>query len=114
VRQEFILAQLQHQYPEAIDQIIENKEKLRDLNGFANADFVVIAKKGFQMIEDCNGKVVGEHPVYQATHGYSPDNKEMDAAFFIVGSSIETGKNLGRISMTAITPFIAQKMNIEI
>lgn len=109
-----ILLKLQKAHPEAIDKIIDRKNDIAALQGLPNADFVVIVKKGFELSEDYNGKVVGEVPYYKATHGYSPELTEMDAAFFMVGNSVQAGKNLGRMNVTDVAPLIAGKLNIKL
>ncbi|MGH9697389.1 MAG: alkaline phosphatase family protein, partial [Bryobacteraceae bacterium] len=49
----------------------------------------------------------------RGVHGYSPDNPDLLAAFFIEGPGIRHGLNLGQIDMRSIAPTLARSLGIK-
>jgi predicted AlkP superfamily pyrophosphatase or phosphodiesterase len=49
----------------------------------------------------------------RGTHGYSPDNPDLLASFFIEGPGIRQGVNLGEIDMRSIAPTLARFLGIQ-
>lgn len=47
-------------------------------------------------------------------HGYMPDRPEMRASFFIMGTGIAPGKQLGVIDMRQIAPTLAAILGVEL
>lgn len=49
----------------------------------------------------------------RGTHGYSPDNRDLLASFFIEGPGIRHGLNLGEIDMRSIAPTLARLLGVK-
>ncbi|MFL6620346.1 MAG: alkaline phosphatase family protein [Povalibacter sp.] len=84
---------------------------LLKLEGFSGAEFVVEFAPGFYFGSSWRGELLTPAP-YKGTHGYLPDRAEMHAAFFIKGSGIAAGRNLGVIDMRQIAPTLAKTLNV--
>jgi len=48
----------------------------------------------------------------RGTHGYSPDNPDLLASFFIAGPGIAPGLNLGQIDIRSIAPTLAYFLGV--
>ncbi|MFL6575858.1 MAG: alkaline phosphatase family protein, partial [Povalibacter sp.] len=74
-------------------------------------EFVVEFAPGFYFGSSWRGELLTPAP-YKGTHGYLSDRAEMHAAFFIKGSGIAAGRNLGVIDMRQIAPTLAKTLNV--
>lgn len=83
------------------------------LGGFPQAAFVVDVKPGYRFGSALTAPVV--RPGRTAgTHGYLPDLAEMRSSFFIVGSGVPSGKDLGKIDMRDIAPTLGAKLKVSL
>jgi hypothetical protein len=48
------------------------------------------------------------------THGNLPDDRAMDAAFFVAGPGIPAGRALGRIDMRDVAPTLAARLDLAL
>jgi hypothetical protein len=91
------------------------REAIRPLGGFPDAAFLVVFKSGYYAASaNPAGDLVTEFHGQHGGHGFSPDDPEMRASFFISGSGIARGRNLGVIDMRQIAPTVAQLMGVSL
>jgi predicted AlkP superfamily pyrophosphatase or phosphodiesterase len=88
-------------------------EQVRQLGGWPAAQFVVELKPGYTFGLRPSGPLVTES-AYRGMHGYVPDRKEMNSAFFITGPGITAGKSLGEIDMRDIAPTLAAILGVRL
>jgi predicted AlkP superfamily pyrophosphatase or phosphodiesterase len=81
-------------------------DEIRKYGGFPNAAFVIALKPGYVTGAGLGGALVTD-TLGKGTHGYLTDFPEMRASFFILGSGIAQGKDLGVVDMRRIAPTIA-------
>jgi predicted AlkP superfamily pyrophosphatase or phosphodiesterase len=86
---------------------------LRAAGGFPDAAFLVGLEHDYRMGSDLDGPVVRTAEAY-GTHGMLPDDRAMDAAFFVAGPGIPAGRSLGRIDMRDIAPTLAARLGISL
>ncbi len=83
------------------------------LGGFPDAAFLVELKPGYQLGYAFSGPLVTPAPS-TGMHGYLPDRPEMRASFFIMGTGIARGKQLGVIDMRQIAPTLAGILGVPL
>ena len=71
-----------------------NTTEAQKMGGFPEAAFVVCARPGYAISTSLEGAVTGATKA-GGTHGYFPELREMDSAFFIAGPGIAAGRDLG-------------------
>lgn len=95
-----------------IDRVLEG-HKAAIIGGFPDAAFVVGVRPGFRLGRSLVAPVSGSaRPA--GTHGYFPDVPEMESAFFIAGTGIPRGRNLGRVDMRDIAPTLAALVGVSL
>ncbi len=107
-----LLKQLAADPENGINRIVE-RDELQKLGGFPTASFLVDLKPGFQMEFSFSGPVHRESAP-GGTHGYLPEHSEMRASFFVTGSGIAHGRNLGEIDMRQIAPSLAEALGVSL
>lgn len=95
-----------------IARILESAE-IKKMGGFPDAAFLVELKPGYSLGTSLTGPIVTPAPSTGA-HGYLPDRPEMRASFFLLGHSVEQGKNLGLIDMRQIAPTLASILGVKL
>jgi predicted AlkP superfamily pyrophosphatase or phosphodiesterase len=88
-----------------VDRIL-GPEEIRKYGGFPDAAFVVVMKIGYLTGGGLSGAMVTDSPE-KGAHGFMPDFPDMHASFFLMGSGLAHGKDLGTIDMRRIAPTIA-------
>jgi len=106
-----ILAGLAADPANGIDRILDRQEIAR-LGGTTEAAFWVSMKSGRSTVAG-PGSALLQDVAYKGTHGYSPENPDMAAAFFISGPGI-VRKRLGVIDMRDIGPTIGQVLDAQL
>jgi predicted AlkP superfamily pyrophosphatase or phosphodiesterase len=96
----------------AIARVIEQPE-LAKMGGFPSASFLIELKPGAEPGYALSGPLEQPAPG-TGTHGYLPDRPEMRASFFIMGSSIAAGRDLGVIDMRQIAPTVASILGVRL
>ncbi len=86
---------------------IDGRAEIERHGAFPDAAFIVVMKPGFYAAASLMGEVVSEFPAGHGGHGFSPEFPEMNAAFFISGTGIARGRDLGIIDMRQIAPTLA-------
>jgi predicted AlkP superfamily pyrophosphatase or phosphodiesterase len=81
--------------------------------GFEGAAFVVGLRGEHRFGDDLYGPTVREGEPW-GTHGNLPDDRAMDAAFFVAGPGIAAGRRLGRIDMRDIAPTLAARLDLTL
>lgn len=78
-------------------------------------DLVLSAKSGYAFFDVAGGdEIVTKRDERQrGTHGYDPDEPEMQAAFIAWGAGIRPGARLGLISNTSIAPTMALLLGLK-
>lgn len=83
--------------------------------GAPEASFVVTLRKGFVPGPSLSGDLVTPIPDHRGTHGYDPrTTPEMRASFFVSGSGVAHGKDLGIVDMRSIAPTLAKLLGITL
>lgn len=88
-------------------------EEVATTGGFAGAAFVVGLRGEHRFGDDLYGATVRDGDAW-GTHGMLPDDREMDAAFFVAGSGIARGRPLGRIDMRDVGPTLAARLDLAL
>ena len=92
---------------------VYDKEDLKKLKGFPNADFALNAREGYAFSNECEGKLITDSGKTKATHGYSPKNKQLYFSYFIMGPGIPKGKKITEaIKLIDVAPTLAALMNV--
>jgi predicted AlkP superfamily pyrophosphatase or phosphodiesterase len=86
-----------------IAQILDQKA-IAALGGNPQAVFWVNMKANFSVVNSAGDLVSAKTG---GTHGYSPENPEMLASFFMAGPGVRTDAALGEIDMRSIAPTLA-------
>ena len=75
--------------------------------------FVVAWKLGYSGGGALTGPIIV--PVVRAgTHGYLPEHSELHSSFFMEGTGVAKGRNLGEIDMRQIAPTVAQLFGVRL
>ncbi len=88
-----------------VDRIL-GPEEIKKYGGFPDAAFVIVMKDGYLTGGGLSGAMVTDSPE-KGAHGFMPDFPQMHASFFVMGSGVAHGKDLGTIDMRRIAPTIA-------
>ena len=92
---------------------VADRAAARPMGGFPDAAFVVALRSGYRLGSKLQGPVTAAvRP--GGTHGYAPDVPEMNSAFFIAGSGIAAGRDLGQIDMRDIAPTLAALLGVPL
>jgi predicted AlkP superfamily pyrophosphatase or phosphodiesterase len=91
---------------------ILNRDEIKERGGFADAAFLVVLKPGYYAGGGTTGEVITEIHGVHGGHGFSPDEPEMRAAFFLSGDGIARHRDLGVIDMRQIAPTMAKLLGI--
>lgn len=88
--------------------------EMRGAGGFPDAFCVVEFAPGFYAGGNLIGPLITPMPPGHGGHGYSPQVPDMQAAFFISGAGIATGRDLGVIDMRQIAPTLAARLGVAL
>ncbi len=95
-----------------IHRVLE-KEDIASLGGFPNAAFLVGMREGFKISEEASGPRLRSFKA-SGSHGFLPDQADMNSVFFISGSGIPSALPLGFIDMRDISPTLARILAISL
>jgi predicted AlkP superfamily pyrophosphatase or phosphodiesterase len=96
-----------------IAEVLE-RDAIRQRGAFPDASFLIVMKLGYYALADATSPLLSDVPGAQGSHGFSPEYPEMRAAFFIAGSGIAHGRDLGLIDMRQIAPTVAQLLGVRL
>jgi predicted AlkP superfamily pyrophosphatase or phosphodiesterase len=99
-----LLAGLAANPANGIDRIV-SKDELRERGGFPDAAFLIAFKPGWSIGDKLSGELITA-PSYKGMHGYWPDLRDMNSAFFLIGPGV-AAHSLGEIDMRTIAPTLA-------
>jgi predicted AlkP superfamily pyrophosphatase or phosphodiesterase len=92
---------------------IMNKKEIATHGGAEVAEFWVDMKSNYAIDGALREPLAAETKV-SGTHGYSPDNPDLLASFFISGPGIPSGLNLGQIDMRSVAPTLASYLGTRL
>ena len=95
-----------------IHRVLEKGDIAR-LGGFPNATFLVGMREGFRISEEASGPRLRPFKA-SGSHGFLPDQADMNSVFFISGSGIPSALPLGLIDMRDIAPTLARVLAINL
>jgi hypothetical protein len=81
------------------------------LGGFPGAAFVVGLAPGCRLGGSLEPPALRAGAV-RGSHGMLPEDRNMDAAFFVVGPGVAAGRALGRIDMRDVAPMLAARLGL--
>lgn len=96
-----------------IAQILD-RDQIHALGGFPDAEFVLALKPGYLTTGGLTGPLVTDQPPEAGAHGYLPTFPEMRASFFVMGTGIAQGRDLGVIDMRRIAPTVASVLGAKL
>ena len=81
--------------------------------GFPEADFVIVAQRGYELRDNITGPYCSTNCTQKAQHGYSEDFPDMYASFMLRGEGIEE-KNIKGMRLIDVAPTLAAVMGFEL
>jgi len=96
-----------------IAEVLEG-DAIKQRGAFPDASFLIVMKLGYYALADATSPLVSDVPGTAGSHGFSPEYPEMRAAFFVAGSGIARGRDLGLIDMRQIAPTVAQLLGVRL
>ncbi len=96
-----------------IAEVLE-RDAIKQRGAFPDASFLVVMKLGYYALADATSPMVSDVQGTPGSHGFSPAYPEMRAAFFIEGTGIAHGRDLGLIDMRQIAPTVAQLLGVRL
>ena len=105
-----LLARLSAEPANGIARVLGPKE-IAAYGGWPDAAFWVDMRTNFAVVS--TGPLVRERRVGGA-HGYAPDHPELLASFFIAGSNVKRGLDLGEIDMRSVAPTLAECLGVKL
>ena len=108
-----ILSQLAADPKNGISAVLRDEDAVAQ-GALPQASFLVDCRSGYAMGGDLSGAVVTPTNKTTGTHGYLNSHPEMSSAFFVIGTGIKAGKNLGKIDIRSIAPTLARELDVEL
>lgn len=84
-----------------------DKNQIARRGGFPEAEFLIVLKPGYYTGTAFRGDLVTEVKGTHGSHGFTPEDPEMHASFFVAGKGIAAGRDLGVVDMRRIAPTVA-------
>lgn len=110
---EEILNQLKMDDKSGILEVLNNEESVKR-GGFADCDFVLVARKGYELRDNAAGEYCTTDISQKAQHGYSEEFEEMRASFLIEGKGIRQGRDIGKMNLIDVAPTLAELMGFSL
>jgi len=107
-----ILRKLAEDPSHGIQSVLE-RESIARLGGFPDAAFLVGMREGFKVSEEASGPRLRSFNA-AGSHGFLPDQADMNSVFFISGPGIPSGQPLGLIDMRDVAPTVARLLSIAL
>lgn len=107
-----VLAGLEAEPRAGITRVLRGGE-VAGSGGFEGAAFVVGLRGEHRFGDDLYGPILRDGEPW-GTHGNLPDDRAMDAAFFVAGPGIPAGRRLGRIDMRDVAPTLAARLDLTL
>lgn len=93
---------------------VADKEQAKRRGGFPLAEYVLVAKKGYEIRDDVSGPYCTEMLHQKAQHGYSEEYEEMRASFMLTGAGVVPGSDLGALNLIDVAPTLAAIMGVSL
>jgi predicted AlkP superfamily pyrophosphatase or phosphodiesterase len=93
---------------------IKNRDEIKPLGAFPDAEFLVVFKPGFDAGEHLTGGILGTVQGTHGDHGFSPEYPDMRSSFFATGEGIAAHRDLGVIRMLQIAPSVARILGVDL
>lgn len=108
-----LLAELKSDPASGVAEVL-NKEELARRGGFAGAEFLIVLKPGYYTGTAFTGDLVTEIKGTHGSHGFAPTDEAMRASFFVTGTGIAAGRDLGVVDMRRIAPTVAGLLGVAL
>ena len=108
-----IMKQLAEDPDSGILEVVD-REGARARGGFPDAEYVLVAKKGYELRDDVTGDYCRTHLTQEAQHGYSENFPEMRASFMLWGKGVRPGSDPGEFELIDIAPTLAAMMGVSL
>jgi hypothetical protein len=95
-----------------VDRVLSGSEA-EAAGGFPGSAFVVGLASNCRLGGSLEAPALRPGPV-RGTHGMLPDDRNMDASFFIAGPGVPAGRALGRIDMRDVAPTVAGRVGLTL
>jgi predicted AlkP superfamily phosphohydrolase/phosphomutase len=105
-----LLADLAAEPAGGIRTVLTGEAARRERRGFPEADFVLIAEKGWEFRDEALGAGHDPVPAIAAQHGYDEEYEEMRAWFAVTGPGLARGRDLGAMDLVDVAPTLAGLM----
>ena len=93
---------------------VVDREGARARGGFPDAEYVLVAKKGYELRDDVTGDYCRTRLTQKAQHGYSANVPEMRASFMLWGKGVRPGSDPGEFELIDIAPTLAAMMGVSL
>ena len=93
---------------------VGDREGARARGGFPDAEYVLVAKKGYELRDDVTGDYCRTRLTQKAQHGYSENFPEMRASFMLWGKGVRPGSDPGEFELIDIAPTLAAMMGVSL
>lgn len=100
--------------PESGIMEVLNGEEALKRGGFALADYVLVADRGYEIRDNVTGPYCTEEIYQKAQHGYNENFEEMRASFMLNGPEIEEGADIAEMNLIDVAPTLAAIMGFEL
>ncbi len=108
-----IMKQLAEDPDSGILEVVD-REGARARGGFPDAEYVLVAKKGYELRDDVTGDYCRTRLTQKAQHGYSENFPEMRASFMLWGKGVRPGSDPGEFELIDIAPTLAAMMGVSL
>ena len=95
-----------------IERVLDRRE-IAAYGGTPEAEFFVDMRSSYTIDNSLNGPLVLDIAAH-GDHGFSPSHPEMRAAFFLAGSGIRAGADLGDVDMRSVAPTVAKLLGASL
>lgn len=109
-RVEEILRTLEKDPNSGIEKLLTHDEAVNKRHGFSLCDFVILAKRGYEIRDDFDSSYVTEKVTQKAQHGFDENYEEMLAFYGIAGPRIPKNHDLGHVQLVDVMPTLASVM----
>jgi predicted AlkP superfamily pyrophosphatase or phosphodiesterase len=96
-----------------IDQILDSNQ-IAEHGGFPDAAYLIVMKQGYTAGGAVSGPLVVASSLLHGSHGFWPLFPEMRSSFFVLGTGVARGRNLGVIDMRQIAPTVAEILGVSL
>ena len=93
---------------------VVDREGARARGGFPDAEYVLVAKKGYELRDDVTGDYCRTRLTQKAQHGYSENFPEMRASFMLWGKGVRPGSDPGEFELIDIAPTLTAMMGVSL